>query len=105
MVAFGCGGQISGAWMNRNRGVDLMSDALPFGRLWHVEVSACESFALGFSDASLLGHEFYPRFRTGIAVDKVLALAGQTPSVNGNTANIPPRTLGGAAERAKCTEH
>jgi hypothetical protein len=24
------------------RGVDLISDALPFGRLWYVEVSDCE---------------------------------------------------------------
>jgi hypothetical protein len=25
-----------------HRGVDLISDALPFGRLWYLEVSDCE---------------------------------------------------------------
>jgi len=25
-----------------HRGVDLISDALPFGRLWYVEVNDCE---------------------------------------------------------------
>jgi hypothetical protein len=30
---------------NDNRGVDLISDALPFGRLWYVEVSDAIEYA------------------------------------------------------------
>jgi hypothetical protein len=38
-----------------HRGVDLISDALPFGRLWYVEASDAIDYAKFFSPALLLG--------------------------------------------------
>ena len=38
-----------------HRGVDLISDALPFGRLWYVEASDAIDYAKFFNPALLLG--------------------------------------------------
>jgi hypothetical protein len=51
---------------NDNRGVDLISDALPFGRLWYGEPSAAAN-AIGYA-------EFYSRSHQ--AVIRVYDLTG-----------------------------
>ena len=82
-------------WKEDHRGVDLMSDALPFGRLWYAEPNAVSN-AVGYT-------KFYSRSHD--AVIRVYDAAGnviETPNMRASSrlsmGLVPSNFVGEMAE-------
>ena len=79
-----------------NRGVDLISDALPFGRLWYGEPNAISN-AIGYAQhRSRSHHAVIPRLRCGWQRDRNARARGRIQRAAFGDSPIQIRSRAGA---------